>query len=103
MIKIVTNRNDDTMQEIAIIGELDTTSALETERMFSEQVTDLSKEILLDLTQLSYISSSGLRFLLGVQKSVTARGGHIIIRGMSDMVSKVFNLTGLDKLFQFFT
>jgi anti-sigma B factor antagonist len=102
MIKIVTNRKDATTQEISIIGELDTTSAFEAEKMFGEQVTELSKEIVVDLTQLSYISSSGLRFLLGAQKSATASGGHIAIKGMSDMVSKIFNLTGLDKLFKFF-
>jgi anti-anti-sigma factor len=100
MIEISLSENTATAQTIAFKGELDTISAVEAETRFYDLVTELTKPIILDFSQLSYISSSGLRLLLGIKKSVDKVGGQVKISGVNDMVAKVFKLTGFDALFR---
>lgn len=99
MIEISLSENTADSQIIAFKGELDTISAIEAESQFYAIATDLTKSITLDFSQLSYISSSGLRLLLGIKKSVDKVGGQVEISGINDMVAKVFKLTGFDALF----
>jgi anti-anti-sigma factor len=48
---------------------------------------------------LTYISSSGLRFLLGVKKQATAAGGDVVLINLTDTVAKIFKVVGFDTIF----
>ena len=50
-------------------GRLDTTTAPELEKAFEENM-DVSKDLILDMKELEYISSAGLRVLLAAQKKM---------------------------------
>jgi anti-anti-sigma factor len=99
MIKITTTAETPSALTISISGELDTISATDAEQQFREAAPDMSKTITIDLSQLNYISSSGLRFLLGVHKAASSAGGKLHVEGLNSMVAKIFALTGFDKLF----
>ena len=58
---------------IAVVGRLDTTSAPALEKAINEDIGD-TKNLVLDLKAVQYISSAGLRVLLGAQKKMQKIG-----------------------------
>jgi len=58
------------------------------------------KVLILDFTNLRYISSWGLRCILLVGKKLTASGGRLIPCGLSAMLKEVFQISGFDSLFR---
>ena len=75
-------------------GRADTTSSPE----FQEKLIpafDEAKEIIVDFTELAYISSAGLRVLLTGEKTAKAKGSSMTITGVSKEIMKVFEMTGL--------
>lgn len=77
---------------LKISGRLDTTTAPELEQAIKE-VTDDTKELTLDMTELTYISSAGLRVLLGAQKKMN-KIGSMKLTGVCEAVKDVFEITG---------
>jgi len=95
----VTITNTDNGVICKIAGSLDTlnATAFEESRKILEESAD--KKILLDCTELSYISSSGLRQFLSLRKTVEAKGGSLTLKGLNDDIRKVFTVTGFIRLF----
>jgi len=87
---------------IAILeGRLDTAASPETEKAMSPLLDCEGKDIIIDCTNLEYISSSGLRIFLGILKSAKPKGCHVYIKGISDDIRAVFAMTGFINLFEF--
>lgn len=82
-------------------GRLDTAAAPDTEKAMSELINGTEKEIILDCTELEYISSAGLRIFLTILQNTQEKGGHVYIKGISDDVRAVFALTGFINIFEF--
>ncbi len=80
---------------VALEGRLDTTTAPELEK---ELVLDGVQELELDFAQLQYLSSAGLRVLLGTQKKMNAKKGTMIVKHVNDMIMEVFDTTGFSDL-----
>ena len=81
-------------------GRLDTAAAAEASPMFDKIGEYADREIVLDFSNLDYISSSGLRLLIGLRKSCAAKGGKIIIKKLNDSIRNVFTMTGFYSLFE---
>ena len=87
---------------VAILkGRLDTAAAPDTEKAMGELINGTEKEIILDCTELEYISSAGLRIFLTILQNTQEKGGHVYIKGISDDVRAVFALTGFINIFEF--
>ena len=56
-------------------------------------------EVDIDLEDLDYISSAGLRVLVSAQKMLNTRGGTLRLLSPNDDVSDVFDMTGLSEVF----
>lgn len=82
---------------IAIEGRLDTMTSPEAEDTIKSEIATVT-ELILDLEKLDYISSAGLRVVLGVQKTMNKQG-KMIIKNVNEMVMEVFELTGLADVF----
>ena len=80
-------------------GRLDTAAAPETEKAMAPLYNREGKDIILDCTDLAYISSSGLRIFLGILNNAEEKGQHVYIKGMTDDVRAVFTMTGFINLF----
>lgn len=87
------------MVSVMIEGRLDTANAVECEKDFQPLRDNADKEIVLDCTNLEYISSSGLRLFLSLRKDVQTQGGKLIIEHINDDIRNVFTITGFFKLF----
>ena len=79
-------------------GEIDAASADTFERGVRPAIAE-SADLLLDLSEVSFMDSSGLRALMGLHAEVTQRGGHIELVGTSSVVDRLLSVTGLDELF----
>jgi anti-anti-sigma factor len=82
-------------------GRLDTAAAPETEQALQPLNDCTGNDIVLDCTNLEYISSSGLRLFLAVLKNAKPKGSHVYITGISDSLRSVFAMTGFTNLFEF--
>ena len=81
---------------IEIVGRLDTTTAPALDKTINEIIVD-SKNILIDAKGLEYISSAGLRVLLGAQKKMQKFGSMKLIN-VCDDVMEVFEMTGFAEI-----
>ena len=87
---------------VAILsGELDTAAARETELALQPLLKSEGKPVVIDCTSLEYISSSGLRILLGILKQSKACGSSVTLKNVNDVIREVLELTGFVSLFEF--
>jgi anti-sigma B factor antagonist/stage II sporulation protein AA (anti-sigma F factor antagonist) len=86
---------------ITIKGRLDTVNAPTFENAIAPVITGEKKEIVLDCTALDYISSSGLRLFLTLQKHTNTKQGQLTLKGMKDEIKEIFDMTGFSAIFCF--
>ena len=78
---------------IKLLGRLDTNTAPELDENIKEDLK-VVEAIDLDLKDLDYISSAGLRTVLVIHKTMSAKQGSLVIRNVKDEVMEVFDMTG---------
>ena len=89
-IKTTKNGNELT---VALSGRLDTLTAPDLEDKLDAELEGTEK-LIFDLAQLEYISSAGLRVLVGAYQMMEELGG-MILRNVTEPVMDVFEVTGL--------
>ena len=77
---------------IEVVGRLDTTTAPALDKTINEDIAD-TKHLVLNLKGLEYISSAGLRVLLGAQKKMQ-KIGSMKVTHVREAVMEVFEMTG---------
>lgn len=80
-------------------GDLNTMAATEMQPMLDELLHEIDRPVLVDVTRLEYISSSGLRHFMAIRKKAAANGQHVTIQGMSKNLRSIFHMTGFDAQF----
>ena len=78
-------------------GRLDTITSPDLEGEINKATPD-AKKLILDLKSLDYISSAGLRVLLGAAQAMDGKGD-MVVRDLNQSVREVFDLTGFSNLF----
>ena len=81
-------------------GRLDTPAAVKAQQEVEPLIENADKTIILDCTNLEYISSSGLRLFLTIRKEAGSKGGKVIIGHINEDIRKVFMMTGFFNLFE---
>ncbi len=84
----------------SFIGRLDTASAVQTAEDIKPLLNASNSEIILDCTDLEYISSSGLRIFLTIRKEAAAKGSKVIVKNITPDIRQVFVMTGFISLFE---
>ena len=77
---------------IEIVGRLDTITAPALDKTINEDIGD-TKNLVLDVKGMEYISSAGLRVLLAAQK-IMQKIGSMKVTGVCEEVMEVFEMTG---------
>ena len=77
---------------IEIVGRLDTITAPALDKTINEDIGD-TKNLVLDVKGMEYISSAGLRVLLSAQKKMQ-KVGSMKVTGVCQEVMEVFEMTG---------
>jgi anti-sigma B factor antagonist len=81
---------------IQIVGRLDTITAPVLDKTIHEDIGD-TKNLVLDVKGMEYISSAGLRVLLSAQKKMQ-RIGSMKVTGACEAVLEVFEMTGFSEI-----
>ena len=90
------------IQIITLGGRMDAYSSNDVERQLNSLIEANQVKIILNLTGLEYISSSGLRVLLATLKKSRKALGDIRLAAMRPYVKEVFDIAGFTQLFKIF-
>ena len=82
-------------------GQMDTKSTPEVEEDLKPLFDSESKEMVIDCSDLEYVSSSGLRIFLSIALDTQSNGKHVTIKGMNSFVSELFEMSGFTDLFDY--
>ena len=75
-----------------IVGRLETTTAPELEEAIDTSLSGVT-ELILDMAELEYVSSAGLRVILKAQKLMNAQGSMKVVH-VNETIMEVFDITG---------
>jgi anti-sigma B factor antagonist len=87
---------------LSINGRIDTATATELEHAINKEIGLGNRQILLDFSRVSYISSSGLRVLLATAKKLKNPGDKFGICSLSPEVLKILRLAGFTSIFSIY-
>lgn len=90
---------DGTEATLVLTGKLTAMTAPELEQTLSDRIPAAVTHVTFDMDDLEYIASAGLRVLVGTEKTMQGRGGHITLSKPNDEVYEVLEMTGLAELF----
>jgi anti-sigma B factor antagonist len=84
---------------IVLEGEVDVYTAPQLKQHLIAMLEGASKKVLIDLTAVDYLDSTALGVLIGGLKRFKEIGGDMILVCPSPRIHRVFEITGLDKIF----
>ncbi len=93
----ISTRTSNDIHIVAIAGSLDSTTSPEAQKSLDAVLAD-AKKVTLDFSELDYISSAGLRVLLGAAKKLRASGETLRIFGLNQSVREVFEISGFSAI-----
>ncbi len=92
----LTSNKENGKLTILVSGRVDTTTASELEKTIFDSIDGIT-ELVLDLKEMSYISSAGLRVLLKAEKKMKAQGEMRLINVNND-VMEILDMTGFSDI-----
>lgn len=84
---------------LALLGRVDELSTMEVQAAFQHLIDQNADKVVLDLSGVEYISSSGLRVLLFVYRKMKSNGGNMRLCNLSPFVAEVFEVSNFTSLF----
>lgn len=79
--------------KVSLSGRLDTVTSPEMESKVLGNLDGI-EELVLDLNELSYMSSAGLRVVLACQKRINAVQGSMVVKNANELIMDIFDATG---------
>lgn len=84
---------------VRVGGDFDLVSAAEFRKLIDKSLEEtMSQNLILDLSKITFIDSSGLGVILGRYRKVKANHGEVIIYGTKPAVEKIFEVSGISSL-----
>ncbi len=93
----ISTRTTNDIHIVAVTGSLDSTTSPAAQKSL-DAVLAGAKKVALDFSALDYISSAGLRILLGAAKQLRASGGTLGMFGLNPSVREVFEISGFSSI-----
>ena len=90
---------DDATHVIELGGEVDLYTAPEFKERMVELIESGKKQIVVDLSKATFIDSTTLGVLVGGVKRLRPTGGSLALVCTDDNITKIFEITGLDRVF----
>lgn len=94
----INKTNENNYLLITVSGEADASSSIHLDKAIREAMDENGPNILIDCTNLEYISSAGLGVFMSYIEEISRKGMKFVIYGLSEKVLKVFGILGLDQL-----
>lgn len=81
-------------------GEIDINTSPSIKKSFDKLISSRTPKIIVNLTKVTYVDSSGLATLVEILKNMRSYGGRLRLSNMSSKVKSLFEITKLEKLFE---
>lgn len=85
-------------QRVTLSGEFDISTASTLRHALYDDAP--ASEVIGDLSDVTFMDSSGLRALLEVRAKLEADGRHLVLEGIPDQVRRLFEVAGITDLFE---
>jgi stage II sporulation protein AA (anti-sigma F factor antagonist) len=80
---------------VVVRGEIDMQTAEKLEGVLDDVIAKGARLVTLDLEQVDFLDSSGLRVILGASNKLADQEGQLLLEGASSAVERVLELTGV--------
>lgn len=102
-LSIASERDGDSpITVLRLTGRLDASTVGQLEHALADAQNAGAHAIVIDLSQLVYVSSSGLRVLLSARSAIRKKGGDFFLCALSPSVREVFDMVGFSAIFSLF-
>ena len=85
-----------------IDGEVDINSSPSIKKSFDALISKKTPKIVINLSKVTYVDSSGLATLVEILKNMRSYGGKMRLTNLSSKIKSLFEITKLEKLFEIF-
>ena len=85
-------------KNVFLTGEIDTYTAPKLRESLIPLTEQSGVEVIVDLSEVQYIDSTGLGIFVGVLKASDSNGSSLTLTGMSERIKRLFVITGLDEV-----
>lgn len=85
---------------VHVAGEIDVTSAAVLRDALEALIADGHRQLTLDLSDVTFLDSTGLGIVVGRLKRLARHGGTLTVAAAHERVLRVFTITGLDRLLE---
>lgn len=94
----ITHRMENEILTFAIAGRLDAATAPIADETIKKTLAENTNRLLFDLSGLEYLSSGGLRVILGAAKEIRRREGKVALAGLNQYVYEIFDVSGFSSM-----
>ena len=82
---------------LSVEGRIDTITSPELEKEINDELGNFNS-LIMDFTDLEYISSAGLRVLIATQKKLKPDNIPFVIKNVNDAINEIFRMSGFNKI-----
>ncbi len=98
----ITTRTQNGVTLVVFAGSLDSNTSPKAQQALDGMLAAGAQKMVVDCTALDYISSAGLRVLLGTAKRLSGAGGALRLFGLNETVREVFDISGFSTILAVF-
>lgn len=96
-------RSDSKVPVVDLAGEVDAYTSARFRETMIDLIENGAANLIISMEKVEYIDSSGLGALVGGLKRISEKSGRIVIVCSNPQIRKVFEITGLEKVFRLYT
>ncbi len=95
----INTRKERDVTIVSVTGRMGEVTAPAFEEKMREYIADAKIKFVVDLGELEYISSAGLRSILAIAKLLKEKNGTIVLSGLTGAVKEVFKISQFVSIF----
>lgn len=99
----MTTHSASNIKVLSIEGEMNANTSGDVDERLNQLIMGGNKKLVIDLNQLKYISSAGLRVFLKANKLIKKKEGELRLCRLNDTVKEVFEISGFQLIFGIYT
>lgn len=97
IIMDITKKYNEKELTLFVKGRIDTITSEDLEKEINDEMGNF-ESLILDFTDLEFISSAGLRVLIATQKKLKPENIPFVIKNVDDSIKEIFRMSGFDKI-----
>ncbi len=94
----ITAKSEDKALVVSVSGRMDAVTASDFEKALTEYLDQGNSALVIDFSDLDYISSAGLRSILATAKKMKGMNGTLSLANLKEVVKEVFDISGFSAI-----